>query len=125
MRESLGLPVLTDVHEADQCAVAARVVDVLQIPAFLCRQTDLLVAAARTGRVVNVKKGQWMAPEEMRGAVEKLRAAGAGGIAATERGTFFGYGNLVVDMRSFDVLREACGVPGSADALNLQRFPVY
>jgi 2-dehydro-3-deoxyphosphooctonate aldolase (KDO 8-P synthase) len=111
VREETGLPVLTDVHETQHCAPAAEVVDVLQIPAFLCRQSDLLRAAAETGRPVNVKKGQWMAPEEMRGAVDKLRAAGASGIAVTERGTAFGYGNLVVDMRSFTAAREACGVP--------------
>jgi 2-dehydro-3-deoxyphosphooctonate aldolase (KDO 8-P synthase) len=118
-----GLPTLTDVHEAAQCARVAEVVDVLQIPAFLCRQTDLLHAAGATGRVVNVKKGQWMAPEEMRGAVDKLRRAGASGIAVTERGTAFGYGNLVVDMRSFDVAREACGVPVVFDGTHSVQRP--
>ncbi|HSG49949.1 MAG TPA: hypothetical protein VLA43_19150, partial [Longimicrobiales bacterium] len=87
-----GLPVVTDVHEAHQCAPAGEVVDVLQIPAFLCRQTDLLVAAGQTGRVVNIKKGQWMAPEEMAAAAEKARESGAPEVAITERGTFFGYG---------------------------------
>jgi 2-dehydro-3-deoxyphosphooctonate aldolase (KDO 8-P synthase) len=106
VKEASGLPLLTDVHETAQCAAAAEVVDVLQIPAFLCRQTDLLLAAGTTGRPVNVKKGQWMAPEEMHGAVTKLRTAGAPGVAVTERGTFFGYGNLVVDMRSFPRLRD-------------------
>ncbi len=104
-----GLALVTDVHEPAQAAKAADVVDVLQIPAFLCRQTDLLVAAGETGRVVNVKKGQWMAPEEMAGAVEKLRRSGAADVVVTERGTFFGYGNLVVDMRSFERLSEATG----------------
>jgi 2-dehydro-3-deoxyphosphooctonate aldolase (KDO 8-P synthase) len=107
-RES-GLPILTDIHDPQQANPAAEVCDVLQIPAFLSRQTDLVEAAARTGRAVNIKKGQWMAPEDMRGAVEKARAAGAGGVAVTERGTFFGYGDLIVDMRSFTRLRAATG----------------
>lgn len=111
IRAATGLPILTDVHEVSQCAAAAEVVDALQIPAFLCRQTNLLLAAGATGRPVNVKKGQWMAPEEMRGAVEKVRSAGASGAAVTERGTFFGYGNLVVDMRSFTAARDACEAP--------------
>jgi 2-dehydro-3-deoxyphosphooctonate aldolase (KDO 8-P synthase) len=127
VRATSGLPVLTDVHQPDQCAAAAEVCDVLQIPAFLCRQTDLIDAAARTGRPLNIKKGQWMAPEEMRGAVDKARAAGAPAVALTERGTFLGYGDLVVDMRSFVRMREAAGVitifdgthsvqrPGAAD----------
>ncbi len=101
VRAATGLPILTDIHEAAHAAPAAEVVDVLQIPAFLCRQTDLLVAAGRTGRPVNIKKGQWMQPEGMLGAVEKVQGAGAGEVAVTERGTFFGYGDLVVDMRSF------------------------
>ncbi|CAN5719621.1 3-deoxy-8-phosphooctulonate synthase [soil metagenome] len=108
VREKSGLPLLTDVHEPSQCQSVARVVDVLQIPAFLCRQTDLLVAAGATGLPVNVKKGQWMGPMEMQGAMEKVRNAGAAGMAVTERGTFFGYGNLVVDMRSFQLIRESC-----------------
>lgn len=105
-----GLPLITDIHEPSHAARAARVVDVLQIPAFLCRQTDLLVAAGETGRVVSIKKGQWMAPEEMTHAVEKVRLAGSPEVVVTERGTFFGYGNLVVDMRSFRRVREAAGV---------------
>jgi 2-dehydro-3-deoxyphosphooctonate aldolase (KDO 8-P synthase) len=123
VRRETGLPVLTDVHDAAQCAQVAEVVDVLQIPAFLCRQTDLLVAAGATGRPVNVKKGQWMAPEEMRGAAGKLRAAGAGGVAVTERGTFFGYGNLVVDMRSFELMREACEAPVVFDGTHSVQRP--
>jgi 2-dehydro-3-deoxyphosphooctonate aldolase (KDO 8-P synthase) len=114
-RES-GLPVMTDIHEPGQARIAAAVVDALQIPAFLCRQTDLLRAAGATGLPVNVKKGQWMAPEEMTGAVEKVRGAGAGEVALTERGTFFGYGDLVVDMRGFRRMREAAGVPVLFDA---------
>src|SRR6266516_4367199 len=102
-----GLPILTDVHDAGQVLAAAQVVDVLQIPAFLCRQTDLLVAAGRAGRAVNVKKGQWLSPDGMQGAVEKVRAGGAPEVAVTERGTFFGYGDLVVDMRNFARLRAA------------------
>jgi 2-dehydro-3-deoxyphosphooctonate aldolase (KDO 8-P synthase) len=111
VRAACGLPVLTDVHEPSQARAAAEVVDVLQIPAFLCRQTDLLVAAGCTEKPVNVKKGQWMAPEEMAGAVEKLTGAGAPEVALTERGTSFGYGDLVVDMRSFARARAASGVP--------------
>lgn len=111
VREASGLPVLTDVHEPRQAAVAATVCDALQIPAFLCRQTDLIAAAGATGLPVNIKKGQWMAPEEMRGAVDKAREAGSAGVALTERGTAFGYGDLIVDMRSFARMREATGVP--------------
>ncbi|HEX6588779.1 MAG TPA: 3-deoxy-8-phosphooctulonate synthase, partial [Longimicrobiales bacterium] len=118
-----GLPVLTDVHEADQCVPVAEVCDVLQIPAFLSRQTDLVEAAGRTGRAVNIKKGQWMAPEEMRGAVSKARAAGSNAIAVTERGTFFGYGNLVVDMRSFARMREATGCPSIFDGTHSVQRP--
>jgi 2-dehydro-3-deoxyphosphooctonate aldolase (KDO 8-P synthase) len=118
-----GLAVLTDVHEAEQCAAVAEVCDVLQIPAFLSRQTDLVEAAGRTGRPVNIKKGQWMAPEEMRGAVSKVRAAGASAVAVTERGTFFGYGNLVVDMRSFARMREATGCPAIFDGTHSVQRP--
>jgi 2-dehydro-3-deoxyphosphooctonate aldolase (KDO 8-P synthase) len=118
-----GLPVVTDVHEPHQCAEVAEVADVLQIPAFLCRQTDLVVAAGATGRAVNVKKGQWMAPEEMRAAVQKAEEAGAGPVAVTERGTFFGYGNLVVDMRSFPRLRRATGRPALFDGTHSVQRP--
>jgi len=123
VKRATGLPLLTDVHEAAQCAAVAEVADVLQIPAFLCRQTDLLLAAGATGRPVNVKKGQWMGPGEMRGAVAKLRAAGADGVAVTERGTFFGYGNLVVDMRSFPQMREACEAPTVFDGTHSVQRP--
>lgn len=109
VRAETGLPLLTDFHEPEQAALAAEVVDVLQIPAFLCRQTDLVQAAGRTGKVVNVKKGQWMAPEEMRAVVEKLRDAGASDVLVTERGSFFGYGTLVVDFRSFRRMAESTG----------------
>jgi 2-dehydro-3-deoxyphosphooctonate aldolase (KDO 8-P synthase) len=123
VRERTGLPILTDVHLPEQCASAAQIVDVLQIPAFLCRQTDLLVAAGATGKSVNVKKGQWMHPEGMRGAVDKVRASGGGDVAVTERGTFFGYGDLVVDMRSFARMRAACGAPVIFDATHSVQRP--
>ncbi len=107
VREHSGLPLLTDIHESQQAAPVAAVVDVLQIPAFLCRQTDLLHAAGRTGKPVNIKKGQWMQPEAMAGAVEKVRQAGGRNVAVTERGSFFGYGDLVVDFRSLARMRRA------------------
>jgi 2-dehydro-3-deoxyphosphooctonate aldolase (KDO 8-P synthase) len=108
--EATGLPVLTDVHESEHCAVAAEGVDVLQIPAFLCRQTDLLVAAAATGRAINVKKGQFVAPWDMSHAVEKVASSGNPRVFLTERGTTFGYNNLVVDMRSLAVMRKLAPV---------------
>lgn len=123
VRTATGLPILTDIHEAGQAAAAAQVVDVLQIPAFLCRQTDLLVAAGRTGKPVNVKKGQWMQPEGMLGAVEKVRGAGAREVAVTERGTFFGYGDLVVDMRSFSRMAQATRAPVIFDATHSVQQP--
>src|SRR5260370_30167438 len=123
VRSATGLPILTDVHQPAHVALAASVADVLQIPAFLCRQTDLLVAAGKAGRPVNIKKGQWMAPEEMRGAVEKVRAGGAPEVAVAERGTFFGYGDLVVDMRSFPRLRAACKAPVIFDPTHAAQHP--
>lgn len=129
VRAATGLPVITDVHEASQCAAAAQVVDALQIPAFLCRQTDLLVAAGATGKPVNVKKGQWMHPEGMLGAVRKVEAGAqvagitAGELAVTERGTFFGYGDLVVDMRAFQRMREECEVPVIFDGTHSVQRP--
>jgi 2-dehydro-3-deoxyphosphooctonate aldolase (KDO 8-P synthase) len=122
-RTSSGLPVLTDIHEVQQAAPAAQVVDVLQIPAFLCRQTDLLIAAGRTGKAVNIKKGQWLHADAMRGAVGKTRSAGAVEVAVTERGTFFGYGDLVVDMRNFARLRAATGAPVIFDATHSVQQP--
>jgi 2-dehydro-3-deoxyphosphooctonate aldolase (KDO 8-P synthase) len=122
-RASSGLPVLTDIHETQHAAPVAQVADVLQIPAFLCRQTDLLIAAGRTGKPVNIKKGQWMRPEGMKGAVEKVRSAGASEVAVTERGTFFGYGDLVVDMRNFARLRAATGAPVIFDATHAVQQP--
>jgi len=123
VRERTGLPVLTDVHLPEQCAAAAQVADVLQIPAFLCRQSDLLAAAGATGKPVNVKKGQWMHPEGMRGAVDKVRAGATTEIAVTERGTFFGYGDLVVDMRSFTRMRAACDAPVIFDGTHSVQQP--
>jgi len=105
-----GLPVLTDVHEPSHCEVAAEAVDVLQIPAFLCRQTDLLVAAGRTGRAINVKKGQFVAPWDMNHAVEKIRSTGNERVLLTERGASFGYNNLVVDFRSLAIMRKLAPV---------------
>jgi 2-dehydro-3-deoxyphosphooctonate aldolase (KDO 8-P synthase) len=123
VKEETGLPVLTDVHECDQADAAARVCDVLQIPAFLSRQTDLVTAVARTGRAMNIKKGQWMAPTELRGPVQKARAAGATALAVTERGTFFGYGDLVVDMRNLARLREATSAPVVFDGTHSVQRP--
>lgn len=123
VRQSTGLPVLTDVHETGQVAAAAQVADVLQIPAFLCRQTDLLLAAGKAGKPVNVKKGQWLDADGMKGAVEKLRSGGAEAVAVTERGTFFGYGDLVVDMRNFARLRTACVAPVIFDATHSVQQP--
>jgi 2-dehydro-3-deoxyphosphooctonate aldolase (KDO 8-P synthase) len=108
--ESTGLPVLTDVHEPAHCEIAAEGADVLQIPAFLCRQTDLLVAAGKTGRAINVKKGQFVAPADMQHAVGKILTTGNERISLTERGTTFGYGNLVVDMRSLGIMRRLAPV---------------
>ena len=105
VKRTTGLAVLTDVHQPEQAARAAEVVDVLQVPAFLCRQTDLLLACGRTGLPVNVKKGQFLAPEDMKNAVEKVESTGNGKVFLTERGSSFGYHNLVVDMRSFPIMR--------------------
>jgi 2-dehydro-3-deoxyphosphooctonate aldolase (KDO 8-P synthase) len=122
IRESLGLPVLTDVHEIEQCKVAAEAVDVLQIPAFLCRQTDLLVAAAKTGRAVNVKKGQFLAPWDMKNVIAKVTAAGNPNVLATERGVSFGYNTLVSDMRALPILA-AIGAPVVFDATHSVQQP--
>ncbi|MCC3245162.1 3-deoxy-8-phosphooctulonate synthase [Methylocystis sp. WRRC1] len=122
IKAATGLPVTTDVHESGQCAPVAEVVDLLQIPAFLCRQTDLIVAAARTGRPVNIKKGQFLAPWDMIHAVEKARAAGGGGVLVTERGESFGYNTLVADMRALPILRET-GAPVIFDATHSVQQP--
>ena len=122
IKDNLRLPILTDVHEPAQVAAAAEVADVLQIPAFLCRQTDLLLAAGKSGRVVNIKKGQFLSPAEMKTAVEKVASTGNEKILLTERGTSFGYNNLVVDMRSFPIMR-GFGYPVVFDATHSLQLP--
>lgn len=122
IRDSLGLPVVTDVHEREHCAIVAEAVDVLQIPAFLCRQTDLLVAAAKTGKVIKVKKGQFLAPWDMKNVVAKILAAGNSNILVTERGASFGYNTLVSDMRALPVLAET-GCPVVFDATHSVQQP--
>jgi 2-dehydro-3-deoxyphosphooctonate aldolase (KDO 8-P synthase) len=122
IRESIGLPVLTDVHTAEQCAIAAAAVDVLQIPAFLCRQTDLLVAAAQTGRAVNIKKGQFLAPWDMKNVTAKVTGAGNPNVMACERGVSFGYNTLVSDMRALPILAEI-GCPVVFDATHSVQQP--
>jgi 2-dehydro-3-deoxyphosphooctonate aldolase (KDO 8-P synthase) len=123
IRSSLGLPVLTDVHEPSQCAILAEAVDVLQIPAFLCRQTDLLVAAAKTGRAVNVKKGQFLAPWDMKHVVAKIAAAGGRDVLVTERGASFGYNALVSDMRALPIMAKETGAPVIFDATHSVQQP--
>jgi 2-dehydro-3-deoxyphosphooctonate aldolase (KDO 8-P synthase) len=122
VREEIGVPVLTDVHTEGQVAAAAEVVDVLQIPAFLCRQTDLIEAAARSGKIVNLKKGQFLSPQEMGQVVDKARSAGGKKILVTERGTTFGYNNLVADMRSIPIMRRF-GFPVVFDATHSVQLP--
>ncbi|MEO8257133.1 MAG: 3-deoxy-8-phosphooctulonate synthase [Acidobacteriota bacterium] len=122
IKDRLAVPVLTDIHEPSQAAAAADVADVLQIPAFLCRQTDLLVAAAKTGRVVNIKKGQFLAPEDIAHAVDKVVEAGNPRVIVTERGTSFGYHNLVVDMRGLPIMRGR-GVPVVFDVTHSLQLP--
>src|SRR5918993_1334589 len=123
VKERFGLPVLTDVHEAEQCAPVPAVVDVLQIPAFLCRQTDLLVTAARTGRAVNVKKGQFLAPWDMANVASKITEAGNPNVMVTERGASFGYNTLVSDMRSLPIMAESIGAPVVFDATHSVQQP--
>ena len=123
IRDRLGLPVLTDVHQPDQCAPAASAVDILQIPAFLCRQTDLLIAAARTGRAVNVKKGQFLAPWDMKHVVAKISDAGGDQVLVTERGASFGYNTLVCDMRSLPIMARETGAPVIFDATHSVQQP--
>jgi 2-dehydro-3-deoxyphosphooctonate aldolase (KDO 8-P synthase) len=123
IRESVGVPVLTDVHEPAQCAAVAEAADVLQIPAFLCRQTDLLVAAARTGRAVNVKKGQFLAPWDMANVVQKVTGAGNRNVLVTERGASFGYNTLVSDMRALPIIARETGAPVIFDATHSVQQP--
>jgi len=123
IRDKLKLPVLTDVHDAEQCAHVAQAVDVLQIPAFLCRQTDLLVAAAKTGKAVNVKKGQFLAPWDMKNVVEKITGAGNRNVLVTERGVSFGYNTLVSDMRALPILKCDTGAPVIFDATHSVQQP--
>jgi len=122
IKAGAGVPILTDIHEPAQAAAAADVADILQIPAFLCRQTDLLVEAARTGRAINIKKGQFLAPDDVRHAVAKIMDAGNSRVFVTERGTSFGYHNLVVDMRAFPMIREM-GVPVVFDVTHSLQLP--
>jgi 2-dehydro-3-deoxyphosphooctonate aldolase (KDO 8-P synthase) len=123
LRAKLDVPVLTDVHEPDQCAAVAEAVDILQIPAFLCRQTDLLIAAAKTGRAVNVKKGQFLAPWDMKNVVEKITGAGNRNVLVTERGASFGYNTLVSDMRALPILARSTGAPVIFDATHSVQQP--
>ena len=123
VKERYGLPVTTDVHEIEHCAAVAEVVDILQIPAFLCRQTDLLVAAARTGRVVNVKKGQFLAPWDMANVARKITDAGNPKVMVTERGASFGYNTLVSDMRALPIMAETTGAPVIFDATHSVQQP--
>ena len=122
VKRTLGVPVITDIHESEEAAPVAEVADILQIPAFLCRQTDLLHAAGKTGRPVNIKKGQFMAPEDMKGAIGKVAETGNNAVMLTERGTSFGYHNLVVDMRSLVTMR-SLGVPVVFDATHSVQLP--
>jgi 2-dehydro-3-deoxyphosphooctonate aldolase (KDO 8-P synthase) len=123
IRDTLKIPVLTDVHDAEQCARVASAVDVLQIPAFLCRQTDLLIAAAKTGKVVNVKKGQFLAPWDMQNVVEKITGAGNKNVLVTERGVSFGYNTLVSDMRALPILKRTTLAPVIFDATHSVQQP--
>jgi len=123
VRETFGCPTLTDVHDIPQCAIAAQAVDILQIPAFLCRQTDLLVAAAQTGKTINVKKGQFLAPGDMKNVVDKLDASGATGVLVTERGVSFGYNTLVTDMRGLPIMARDTGCPVVMDATHAVQSP--
>jgi 2-dehydro-3-deoxyphosphooctonate aldolase (KDO 8-P synthase) len=123
IRTSLGIPVLTDVHENEQCARAAQAADILQIPAFLCRQTDLLLAASRAGKIVNVKKGQFLAPWDMANVVAKITGAGNANVMVTERGVSFGYNTLVSDMRALPILARTTGAPVIYDATHSVQQP--
>ncbi len=123
VKETFHIPVVTDIHSVEEAEMAAEYVDILQIPAFLCRQTELLVAAAKTGKMVNIKKGQFLSPSSMRFACEKVRESGNNSIAVTERGTFFGYGDLVVDMRGIPVMQKECKCPVIMDITHSLQQP--
>ena len=119
----LGVPVVTDIHEPEEAVMAAGFADILQIPAFLCRQTNLLTAAARTGKAINIKKGQFLAPESMRFAVDKIRSCGNDDVAVTDRGTSFGYGDLIVDFRGVPLMQKACACPVIVDCTHSLQQP--
>lgn len=121
--KGLGVPVVTDIHQPEEAAMAADFVDILQIPAFLCRQTDLLVAAGRTGKAINIKKGQFLSPESMQFAVDKVRATGNEDVAVTDRGTMFGYGDLIVDFRGVPVMQKTCETPVIVDCTHSLQQP--
>ncbi len=121
--KELNVPVVTDIHEPQEAAMAAEFADILQIPAFLCRQTDLLTAAARTGKTVNIKKGQFLSPDSMHFAVEKVRESGNSSICVTERGTSFGYGDLIIDFRGIPVMQQSCKVPVIVDCTHSLQQP--
>ena len=121
--QEFSVPVVTDIHQPEEAAMAAEFVDILQIPAFLCRQTDLLVAAARTGKTVNIKKGQFLSPESMRFAVDKVRASGNDSVMVTDRGTMFGYGDLIVDIRGIPVMQTECKCPVVMDCTHSLQQP--
>ena len=123
VRETFNIPVVTDIHSAQEAAIAAEYVDILQIPAFLCRQTDILEAAAQTGKLVNIKKGQFLSPEAMHFAVEKVREAGNNAVTVTERGSFFGYGDLTVDMRGIPIMQDECKTPVIMDITHSLQQP--
>lgn len=123
VRETFHIPVVTDIHTAEEASMAAEYVDILQIPAFLCRQTDLLIAAANTGKMVNIKKGQFLSPESMTFACQKVIQAGNPQIAVTERGTFFGYGDLVVDLRGVPIMKQMCECPVIVDITHSLQQP--
>lgn len=123
VRREFNIPVVTDIHETYEAGLASQFVDMLQIPAFLCRQTDLLKAAAETGKFVNIKKGQFLSPESMKNAVEKVRACGNPNVSVTERGTTFGYTDLIVDMRGIPQMKEACGCPVIMDVTHSLQQP--
>lgn len=123
VKQTFNIPTVTDIHSADEASMAADYVDILQIPAFLCRQTDLLVAAASTGRMINIKKGQFLSPESMKFAVDKVRQTGNNSVAVTDRGTMFGYNDLIMDMRSFPIMKRECGCPTIADITHSLQQP--